>query len=268
MFYPTIQERSQLALKWKAENQDGNTIGERKFPQSAILFSKDYGKFLDKQLMAVDPFYAINELFRFCTFSDAQFLNIMDASINAETGHDSMSLEKPTLTNLLYYQRMLESHLPRLRQNIILIKQHASSSWPHVSEENKNQHAKAAAAAEALLQDMMHLEQRTKDLLERCKTGMNILMNYVMLAESRQAISQGQRVAKLTMLAFMYVPISFTTSFFGMNVTQIVSGELSIWIWFVTSIPIFILSFSFFYIDFEKVVSFCKLRWKKFKLLF
>jgi len=89
----------------------------------------------------------------------------------------------------------------------------------------------------------------------------------VMLAESRQAMSQGQRVAKLTMLAFLYIPLSFTCGLFGMNVTEIASGHLSVWVWVVTTVPVFLLSVSFFYVDFTKVTTRLKWAWKEFKLL-
>jgi Mg2+ and Co2+ transporter CorA len=268
MLYPTIQQRTKIALKLKADHTESEPIRQRRFPQSAALLAQDYGALLDKKLMASDAFYAMNDLFRFYNFSNSQFLNIIESTINNETAHSSMSLEKPTLTNLLYCQRILETHLPSLQRNIKLIQQHESLSWPRVSEENKIQHSRATEAAEELLRDMEHLEERTRELLERCKTGMSVLMNYVMLAESRQAISQGQRVAKLTLLAFLYIPLSFTCSLFGMNVTQINSSLLSIWVWVVTTIPVFVLTVSFFYIDFTKVSRWLKPGWEKFKLFF
>jgi Mg2+ and Co2+ transporter CorA len=232
-----------------------------------VLLAQDYGNLLDKKLMASDAFYAMNELFRFCAFSDSQFLNIMEATINNETGHSAMSLEKPTLTNLLYYQKILETHLPSLQNNIKVVRHHESLAWPSVSEGDRSLHSRAAEAAEELLRDMEHLEERMKELLERCKTGMSVLMNRVLLAESRQAMSQNQRVAKLTMLAFLYIPLSFTCGLFGMNVTEIVSGHLSVWVWFLTTVPVFLISVSFFFVDFTKVAKWFKWAWKKFQLL-
>jgi Mg2+ and Co2+ transporter CorA len=267
MLYPTIQQREKIALKLKADHIESETIRQRRFPQSAALLAQDYGALLDKKLMASDAFYAMNDLFRFYTFSNSQFLNIMESTINTETAHSSMELKKPTLTNLLHCQRILETHLPSLQRNIEIIRQHESLAWPRVSEENKNQHSRAMEAAEELLRDIEHLEERTTELLERCKIGMSVLMTYVMLAESRQAISQGERVAKLTLLAYGYIPLSFTCSFFGMNVTEIVSGRLSIWVWVVTTIPLFVLTVSFLYIDFTKVSRWLQLGWKKLKMI-
>ena len=266
MFYPVIQQRRRIALKTRAGHAD-STAQQTMFPQSAMLLAHDYGILLDKKLMVLDPFYAMNEPFRLFVFSTSQFLNIMEATINNETGHSAMSLEKPTLTNLLYCQRILESHLPSLQANIKVVRHHDSLGWPKVSEADRSLHSKAVEAAEELLHDMEYLEERTKELLERCKSGMSVLMNYVLLAESRQAMSQGQRVAKLTMLAFLYIPLSFTCGLFGMNVTEIVSGHLSVWVWVVTTIPVFLISVSFFYMDFTKVARWFKWGWKKLGLL-
>ena len=64
-----------------------------------------------------------------------------------------------------------------------------------------------------------------------------------MLAESKKAIDQAERVGRLTQLAFFNIPISFTTSFFGMNFKQLNSGtNLSTWIWFVVSFPRLVIS--------------------------
>jgi Mg2+ and Co2+ transporter CorA len=78
---------------------------------------------------------------------------------------------------------------------------------------------------------------------------MHIVINNNMLVESQRAIEQAAGVAKLTRLAFFYIPLSFTTSFFGMNFVQFGTGELSIWLWFAVSIPIFFVSVLFLAVD-------------------
>jgi len=43
------------------------------------------------------------------------------------------------------------------------------------------------------------------------------------------------------LLAFFFIPLSFTASFFGMNFKELGSSnqDLSVWVWFIVSVPIF-----------------------------
>lgn len=234
------------------------SVTGRRFPQSATLLAEDYGKLLDQETMMMDPFYAVNDLFRFSAFSEVQFLNLMEAKVKQEIGHSSLSKEKPTLSNLLYYQELVDAHLSYLCATAEVIKHQGGLRWPHVSEQNRRQHEKGKAATESLLKDFKYLMQRAESLLSRCAKGMNVIMNDVNLAESKRAISQARGVAKLTLIAFFYIPLSFTTSFFGMNFAELGNGTLSLWIWFAASIPIFIISVSFLLFDFRKLVTFGK----------
>ncbi|KAL8791630.1 MAG: hypothetical protein Q9195_005779 [Heterodermia aff. obscurata] len=246
--YPTIQHHPRIAFKLQSAPTASNTVF-RKFPQSASLLPQDYGRFLDKQSLASDPFYALHDLFRFAANSEVQFLNLMEAKIADETSHNSLNREKPTLTNLLFFQELLETHLAQLRRNVKVIEQRESLHWPRTTVEPQNQLRATTAAAEELLEDAKYLETHATALLKRCETGMSVLMNDVMLAESKQAMSQASKVAKLTLVAFFYIPLSFTTSFFGMNVVEIASDRLSVWTWFATSVPIFVISLLFLFVD-------------------
>jgi Mg2+ and Co2+ transporter CorA len=252
MFYPTIQLRPRIALKMKTDDGSGEAVDGRRFPQSANLLPQHYGRFMDKKVMASDPYYAMDELFKFYTFSFSQFLNIMERTINNETARSSTHLEKPTLKNLLYYQQILEARLPDLQRNIVALQRYDHSKWLNGSKK-KDQHWRAKAAAESNLHDMEHLEHQAKVLLKRCKSGMSVLMNYVMLAESRQAMSQSRKVARLTLLAFLYIPLSFTCSLFGMNVKELALNKLSVWVWVITAVPVLLISVLAFYFDFMKV---------------
>lgn len=75
-------------------------------------------------------------------------------------------------------------------------------------------------------------------------------MNNANLAESRRAMLQARKVGKLTLLAFFYVPLSFTTSFFGMNLEEFgTSTTIANWVWVCVSVPIFVLSVVFYIWD-------------------
>ncbi|KAB5584717.1 hypothetical protein GE09DRAFT_1067956 [Coniochaeta sp. 2T2.1] len=72
---------------------------------------------------------------------------------------------------------------------------------------------------------------------------MTILMNAAAIDESQKAIAQAEGVAKLTTLAFFFVPLSFTTSIFGMNFELSDGNHLSMWVWCLTAAGTLILTF-------------------------
>lgn len=71
-----------------------------------------------------------------------------------------------------------------------------------------------------------------------------ILMSSISVRDSQLSIEQSQRATRLTQLAFIYVPLSFVTGIFGMNVQEISATGLSIWVCFVTLAIIVILGSS------------------------
>lgn len=252
--HPTIQHRPGMALdsaRFVLRN-DQDLNHTRGFRQSAGLLPLGYGKTLDEDTTGSDSFYAVHELFAFKAFSEVQFLNVVEAVLAPETGHMILRQQQPTLSNLLYHKELLLSHAEELRSNISAIQFRGSDQWPKASADRAEQ--VASTSAQKLLHDFHVLLQRTELLLDRCDQGMSIIMNNAMLAESKRAISQAKLVGRLTLLAYFYIPLSFTCSFFGMNFVQFNSGsELSLWIYFVTSVPILALSIIFLVIDIRSV---------------
>lgn len=199
--------------------------------------------------MILDPFYAITDLFQFCAFSEVQFMNIMEAKIKEDTDHGSLRERNPTLSNLLYCREIIQEHLTRLQGTVKVIKRPGGHLWPHVGEDHPHQFKKASRARESLLEDYEHLVERAETLLDRCSKGMDVIMSNAILAESRRGMAQAQAVAKLTLIAFFFIPLSFTSSLFSMNFAGFEQGFGQIWLWFVVSIPVSLISISFLVLD-------------------
>jgi Mg2+ and Co2+ transporter CorA len=78
---------------------------------------------------------------------------------------------------------------------------------------------------------------------------MNVIMNDMNLAESKRAIAQAGSVKRITFVAFVYIPLSFTTSFFGMNVRELESGVTPIWVWVASSVLVLVLTVMVLFLD-------------------
>jgi CorA-like Mg2+ transporter protein len=101
--------------------------------------------------------------------------------------------------------------------------------WP---DEDLTQHA-AISGHRRTLEETLELE---KFLMETFQ----LLMSSISVQDAKMSVKQGQlsnqqslRATQLTILASIYVPLSFVTGIFGMNLKELNGSSLSIWVFFV-----------------------------------
>lgn len=101
--------------------------------------------------------------------------------------------------------------------------------WP---DEDLTQHT-ATSAHRRTLEEALELE---KFLMETFQ----LLISSISVQDAKLSVKQGQlsnqqslRATQLTMLALIYVPLSFVTGIFGMNLKELNGSILSIWVFFV-----------------------------------
>lgn len=164
--------------------------------------------------------------------------NILRSELDAEKlGHQP----NPTLSNLLYNSQALDRHIEHIKESLRIIKSNKLTTWPR-GRLDPDLFQKSNTAKEDLITDYEHLLSRCHFLSQKCQKGMQVVMNNTMIMESEKAIAQAERVQKLTRLAFVFTPLSFTASFFGMNFVELGQGTLNIWVWLAVSIPVLAIS--------------------------
>lgn len=277
--YPTIQAKPFVALRAHLHRVD--TSGNERhthdnLAQSASLLATDYGRFLDPGTMAADPFFALHDIFTFIAFSYRQYLNLLEQkstkrsqlALDADNGrHKHSNLSQWDSTNILYDRTILEEHMTHLRALLDIVRNrgprvgmlNANHCWPRSS--NPQQEQRATDAARQLLGYFEDLESQAGRLLVRYSEGMSVLMNRAIVAEANKNLEQAKEVAKLTKLAFVYIPLSFTATFFGMNVSPINGSQnnlLHLWVWFVVSAPVLIVSLILMIWDVRDICEWCK----------
>ncbi|KAL8708083.1 MAG: hypothetical protein Q9225_007658 [Loekoesia sp. 1 TL-2023] len=230
-----------MSLDGLSPNEAARSSQSDPFAQSAALLTRNYGKSLDTKLMAIDPFYALHELFLFCAFSQSQYFNMLESKLKADTRAQTSSQQVTDVSNLLYRQSILERHSGRLRETIAIIETRSSLYRSQSSDSSAD--AVTYQAAKTLLVNYQQLLARAESLSMQCQAQVTLLMNRNIIAESNKAIQQAQEVTKLTRLAFLFVPLSFTASFCGMNLWPFIPNGTSIWWWFAISTPLIIVSF-------------------------
>lgn len=215
--------------------------------------------------MRVDAFYSLHELFSFSACAENQFLNLLKWKLEAIQEY-KYAAERESMQSILQalisHKKILDDHLEGLQRTISAIEARASfndSTQEHHRSPSRNLSVplerksrsetspylldETEIAASRLLTDFNHLLRISQTLSVQYTDSMANIRNKTQLHESQQGITQAKGVARLTLLAFFFVPLSFTTSFFGMNFAEIGQDRaLSLWIWFTVSVPIMLIS--------------------------
>lgn len=100
---------------------------------------------------------------------------------------------------------------------------------------NNAEHLEATKALVQALEDHM---VTAKDLRMRLESHLQRRLTNLSLEESRKSIQLSDSVALLTKVAFFFIPLTFSTSVFGMNVVELGSGPTPVWAFVVTSVVI------------------------------
>lgn len=227
-------------------DNDGNACQD----QSASLLSADYGRTLHPDVMARDAMYALSEVLSFTASSQIQFLNLIDIKLEQQTSL-SPAQDLLSLPNLKYLQKILYGHIQKTQQVLDSINNTKSPKWP--KDKSLSGQLRADAAVKGLEQDFLHLLKRTETLHDRTAQAITTLMSSISIAEAQRAREQATRISKITFLAFVFVPLSFTTGFFGMNVTELSDHRVGLKLWAVMTTCVVGASLALFFLD---VVSF------------
>lgn len=186
------------------------------------------------------------EVLLFSAASESQFLNMINSNLRLTRkmlGSDENSIvaARNNLVNSLY---SLQEHMKDYHEIMAFIRRQMERS--SATEPFNANHRSAVLQ---ILADFERLVSRSELLCKECTRNISIAMNNASIAEAKRGIEQSQRLFKFTVLASVYVPLSFTASFFGMNFKEIGQGRLSIWLYFVVSLPIFAFSALTLFLD-------------------
>ena len=226
----------------QATHANGNSAEEWKAAQNICLLPLQYGLRLDKELARQDALYALSELFQFAASAEGQMLNLLSSHIEHElsfVGDQNFGQYHPaSLLNLKFIKAQLTSLAQRLAETVSILQNRHLLDWPRA--ENS---ARAERAGVLLLADFAYLLQRAETLARECEQGMTTLANSSILEESRRSADMAMRVQRLTVIATIFIPLSFTCSFWGMNFKEMGSGRQPLWMWLASAAPIIFLSY-------------------------
>ncbi|KAF9765339.1 hypothetical protein IL306_002427 [Fusarium sp. DS 682] len=190
------------------------SFGQLHPPRNIIVHDK-----ADMDLLSEDPFFLLASLFTTSALSFTQLLNYMSKSINKDrsTEVDLIKVKLERFQNRIEIIHRVEA---ALAENLHWIVQGGCSTWPRVSPETTAAARKLAVQTKLRIDHEM-LQQRFIVLRQDCESAKASLLGYSQLLSGERSTTQAGEVGRLTKLAVFFVPLSFATSAFGMNVEEL-----------------------------------------------
>ncbi|KAM7186056.1 hypothetical protein V8F33_012047 [Rhypophila sp. PSN 637] len=85
------------------------------------------------------------------------------------------------------------------------------------------------------LQSLQSEAVRTRDEFEAYEAR---CLNRFNLAAAIESLEQSRSIGRLTILAFIFIPLSLMTSFFGMNIAEFGTGDIHIWVFVASTLSL------------------------------
>jgi Mg2+ and Co2+ transporter CorA len=184
--------------------------------QNVQHLARDYALLLDKNVMAQDSFYALSNTLRVSAASINQFLNLA-AHLISEGSDESKGagLKAPPMQQARTLQEVLSRTKRDLSRTVNFLSNRELLQWPQAH--NEDARARADRMASLLKMDFTDLSERANQLSADIQEWIDWLAQNATQSTANASQDSAQRTQKLTILAFMFVPVSTVCAFFGMN---------------------------------------------------
>lgn len=223
-----------------------------KLPQTISALVRTYGESLNPEVMAEDPIYALHEVFSLISVSRAYYLDMIASVLNtaiAERSSKSSKKRTDTREVLIHSHRLLEHHCEQICNSLESLKSLQLAGLP------RSDSAVAQSALARIVQDHEYLRMSAERMMARCSNESTIIMSEIGAEEARRGIDQSRSTHKVTVLAAVYVPLSFACSVFGMNFVTINDIHQGFKLWAIVTILVLFLSFLLLVWDLDAIKS-------------
>lgn len=90
---------------------------------------------------------------------------------------------------------------------------------------------------EETLEDYSHLGKTMETYGQRLENMLPIVTSLVQVVDSRRSFAETENISRLTVLALVFVPLTFVSSLFSMS-GEIAPGSRRFWVYFAVAIPL------------------------------
>ncbi|KAF2122984.1 hypothetical protein BDV96DRAFT_639535 [Lophiotrema nucula] len=90
---------------------------------------------------------------------------------------------------------------------------------------------------ELLSDDFEHINSNIESVGRRLESMLPVVMSFVQITDARRSFAETADISRLTILALIFVPLTFVSSLFSMN-TENLPGRGAFWVYFAVAIPL------------------------------
>ena len=173
-----------------------------------------------------DPFYVVGQVFVRAAMEWNQVINFLEDEIRQYLDTPQQNIPN-ALDQLRHQISFIDRTVSTLNQHTDLIRNQSNLGWPQCTSTLLR--GKMKSFRKILLQDYAALATRCRSLSQRAETGSGTLLRELQAEELAKSIEKTNKVNYVTMLAYVFVPISLATGIFGMNVDEITDSGPPIW---------------------------------------
>jgi Mg2+ and Co2+ transporter CorA len=187
--------------------------------------------------LRADPFLIVSRQLVVAATSLLQYLNFIEKEIEmcSSIVPDQRDV---TLEQLRFNSARLHRVANFSRENQQTIKEQRGDAVSTLSHAVLT--GKIDKVAASLEEDYEYIITRCDQLVSRCESGASILVSAAQLAEAQKGICEARQIQSLTRLAFVFVPLSYVGTLFGMQVSALQTHP-PMWTYFAIAIPLTIL---------------------------
>ncbi|KAH8666555.1 hypothetical protein BX600DRAFT_461982 [Xylariales sp. PMI_506] len=281
---PILQHHPKMAFRTTVNRIGADVNASTAIPQSTTVLPLQYDSLLALVDLSHDaphdPLSMCLPLFAHAAYSEAQFLNLMESKIQIHISGIAEGIAEDVFGTFQYFSNLLNRHAQLLQDSLCalrrLVERSRSSPRTQAASGNITETEAFGAAgtdwssadfdgaftARGIQNDYEQLHIRCVQLSKKCIRGITLAMNKATIEESRKAIEQSERLKKLTVLATLFIPLSFSSSLFGMNIDLLGQSSVRFWWFFAICIPIILVTYIFYSWDFRVLKRRCLKLWK------
>ncbi|CAH0055137.1 unnamed protein product, partial [Clonostachys solani] len=185
-----------------------------------------------KGLACQDPLVVVFDLLTTSALSWSRCFDFLHA-LHHNRGHDDV---EDRVAFLLRDRQVLHNARAYFSDMLSFLRRREQLTWPHAATQQDR--VRVDEMIESAVETLVHLDQRADDLSRMCAESIAVEMNVISITEARKGLAQASRIELLTVLAFLFIPMSFVSSFFGMNVQTFKDPGPPLVTFFQVAIPI------------------------------
>ncbi|KAI1859568.1 uncharacterized protein JN550_011976 [Neoarthrinium moseri] len=227
-FVPTIPYNLPIGHESGAELQDDLFPKQHRPYHPAIDIMLAAGSPVSTQLLAEDPFYILGCVYDAAARTRIQLLSFIESDITecSSASGFTMGSQQSLVLDQLRFDLQLVRRVERFcKEDLANVIKLGSAAWPRAEQLGEIQKLK-----ERLQSDYVYLIEQCSSLALQCETASNALVSIAQWMDARQGIQESRHITNLTILAFLFIPLTYITSVLSMNVEGIMEG-VPLWAW-------------------------------------